>query len=45
MFDAWANAEALIAHYLDNKNLADRKGHTGAARDEMIYKYHHYGPT
>jgi len=39
-FDIDAQAGALVAHFIDNRNLAQRRG-----QDETwIYKYHHDGP-
>jgi putative chitinase len=40
-FDARAQAEALVAHYIDNRDLARSRGQGEA----YIYKYHHDGPT
>jgi len=40
-FDVDAQASALVAHFIDNRALAARRG-----QDEAhIYKYHHDGPT
>ncbi len=36
-----AQASALINHYIDNKNLAEKRGQG----EDYIYKYHHDGPT
>lgn len=40
-FDARAQADALVAHYIDNRDLARSRGQG----EEYIYKYHHDGPT
>jgi len=40
-FDIHANAEALVEHFIDNKNLAKKRGQG----EEFIYKYHHDGPS
>lgn len=40
-FDARAGADALVAHFIDNRNLAQRRGQG----EEYIYKYHHDGPS
>lgn len=40
-FDADAQARALVSHFVDNRELAARRG-----QDEVyIYKYHHDGPS
>ena len=40
-FDVDAQASALVAHFIDNRALAQRRG-----QDEgYIYKYHHDGPS
>ena len=36
-----AQADALVAHFIDNRNLAVSRGQG----EEYIYKYHHDGPT
>ncbi len=40
-FDIQANAKALVEHFIDNKNLANKRGQG----EEFIYKYHHDGPS
>ncbi|MBS7456647.1 peptidoglycan-binding protein [Coralloluteibacterium stylophorae] len=40
-FDVQSQARALVAHYLDNRELATRRGQDEA----YIYKYHHDGPS
>lgn len=40
-FSADAQADALVAHFIDNRNLAVSRGQG----EEYIYKYHHDGPT
>lgn len=40
-YDVNRQADALVAHYVDNRNLARSRGQG----DEYIYKYHHDGPT
>lgn len=40
-FDVDAQASALVAHFIDNRALAERRGQDEA----YIYKYHHDGPT
>lgn len=40
-FDVNAQAGALVAHFIDNRNLAQRRGQDAS----WIYKYHHDGPT
>lgn len=40
-FDADAQANALVAHFLDNARLAQRRGQG----EEYIYAYHHDGPS
>lgn len=39
-FDADAQARALVSHFIDNRELADRRGQG----EIYIYKYHHDGP-
>ncbi len=39
--DVSKQADALVAHYLDNSKLASTRGQG----EEYIYKYHHDGPT
>lgn len=39
-FDAGAQATALVAHFIENRDLASRRGQGEA----YIYKYHHDGP-
>lgn len=39
-FDVDAQASALVAHFIDNRALAQRRGQDEA----YIYKYHHDGP-
>jgi putative chitinase len=39
------NADALVRHFLDNKKIAEKRGFTGTQLEEMIYKYHHDGPS
>lgn len=39
-FDIDAQAGALVAHFIDNRNLAQRRGQD----ESWIYKYHHDGP-
>jgi hypothetical protein len=39
-WDLTAQAEALVAHTLDNIKIANRRG----KGDEYVYKYHHDGP-
>ena len=40
-FSPAAQADALVAHFIDNRNLAVSRGQG----EEYIYKYHHDGPT
>lgn len=40
-WDVNAQANALVAHFLDNKRLADSRGQG----EEFIYKYYHDGPS
>lgn len=40
-FDATSQARALVAHYIDNRDLAARRGQG----ETYIYKYHHDGPS
>ncbi len=40
-FDVDAQSDALVAHFIDNRNLARSRGQG----EEYIYKYHHDGPT
>ncbi|WP_158613488.1 peptidoglycan-binding protein [Luteimonas sp. 100069] len=40
-FEVDAQAAALVAHFIDNRTLAQRRGQDEA----YIYKYHHDGPT
>ena len=40
-FDVGKQADALVAHYIDNMKLAKSRGQG----EEYIYKYHHDGPT
>ena len=40
-FDLNAQSDALVAHFIDNRDLARRRGQG----EEYIYKYHHDGPT
>ena len=40
-FSPKAQADALVAHFIDNRNLAMSRGQG----EEYIYKYHHDGPT
>lgn len=40
-FDVGKQADALVAHYVDNMKLAKSRGQG----EEYIYKYHHDGPT
>ena len=40
-FSPDAQADALVAHFIDNRNLAVSRGQG----EEYIYKYHHDGPT
>ena len=40
-FSPEAQADALVAHFIDNRNLAVSRGQG----EEYIYKYHHDGPT
>ena len=40
-FDAQAGARALVAHFIDNRDLARSRGQGEA----YIYKYHHDGPS
>jgi len=42
-FDITNNVNALIDHYIDNKELAAANGHPDEI--DWIYKYHHDGPT
>lgn len=41
-WDVSAQAQALVAHFLDNQRLAAQRGQTDEA---YVYKYHHDGPT
>lgn len=40
-FDVDAQSDALVAHFVDNRNLARNRGQG----EDYIYKYHHDGPT
>lgn len=40
-FDARSGADALVEHFIENRDLARRRGQG----EEYIYKYHHDGPT
>lgn len=40
-FDARAGSDALVEHFIENRDLALRRGQG----EEYIYKYHHDGPT
>ncbi|MBJ7516964.1 MAG: peptidoglycan DD-metalloendopeptidase family protein [Stenotrophomonas sp.] len=40
-FDVEAQSDALVKHFIDNRQLAQRRGQG----EEYIYKYHHDGPT
>jgi len=40
-FDVDAQSDALVAHFVDNRNLARSRGQG----EDYIYKYHHDGPT
>ncbi|MBD8637327.1 peptidoglycan-binding protein [Stenotrophomonas sp. CFBP 13725] len=40
-FDVEAQSDALVKHFIDNRELAQRRGQG----EEYIYKYHHDGPT
>ena len=40
-FDARAGSDALVEHFIENRNLARSRGQG----EEYIYKYHHDGPT
>ncbi|WP_434777128.1 peptidoglycan-binding protein [Neisseria sp. Ec49-e6-T10] len=40
-YDVAKQAEALVAHYIDNRDLAKRRGQS----EEYIYGYHHDGPS
>lgn len=40
-FDHQAQSNALVSHFIDNRNLARARGQG----EEYIYKYHHDGPT
>src|SRR5690606_23637218 len=40
-FDARAGADALVEHFIENRDLARSRGQG----EEYIYKYHHDGPT
>jgi len=40
-FDVDAQSDALVAHFVDNRNLARDRGQG----EDYIYKYHHDGPT
>lgn len=40
-FDAEAQSDALVQHYIDNRDLARSRGQG----EEYIYKYHHDGPS
>ncbi|MGN7836919.1 peptidoglycan-binding protein [Stenotrophomonas sp. 22385] len=40
-FDVHAQSDALVAHFVDNRNLARDRGQG----EDYIYKYHHDGPT
>ena len=41
-WDVNAQVDALVSHYIDNKELAEKKGKEGM---EWIYAYHHDGPS
>lgn len=40
-FDVQAQSQALVQHYIDNRDLARSRGHG----EDYIYKYHHDGPS
>ncbi len=40
-FDVDAQSDALVAHFVDNRNLARSRGQG----EDYIYKYHHDGPS
>jgi putative chitinase len=40
-FDARAGSDALVEHFIENRDLARRRGQG----EEYIYKYHHDGPS
>lgn len=40
-FDVDSQSDALVAHFVDNRNLARDRGQG----EDYIYKYHHDGPT
>ncbi len=40
-FDARAGSDALVEHFIENRNLARSRGQG----EEYIYKYHHDGPS
>ncbi|WP_447754239.1 lytic transglycosylase domain-containing protein [Pseudomonas nicosulfuronedens] len=42
-FNAEIGADALIRHYLENKNMSSKR-YSGRELYEMIYAYHHDGP-
>jgi len=43
-FDLSAGIDALILHYLKNRNIAIKRGNSGKSVEERIYQYHHDGP-
>lgn len=40
-FDVQAQSQALVQHFIDNRDLARSRGHG----EDYIYKYHHDGPS
>ncbi len=44
-FSIETGSEALVKHFIDNRDLAKKRGFTGRELEIMIYKYHHDGPT
>jgi len=42
-FELKSNADALVCHFLENKNMAIKRGNTGKDLEVKIYVYHHDG--
>lgn len=42
-FELKPNVDALIRHYIENKNTAKNRGITGKELEQKIYQYHHDG--
>lgn len=42
-FELVPNSDALVKHYIENRNYAQRRGYTEKELEEKIYQYHHDG--